>query len=79
MVKAYADKKMQPILGSARPSGSDEPKELTFDMKRELNENSNSLSSKDLYGMVGIVEVTWLCGSGWVDLILGPLCCVQRV
>ena len=25
-------------------------------MKRQLNENSNQLSSKDLYGMVGIVE-----------------------
>ena len=31
-------------------------KELTFEMKRQLNENSNQLSSKDLYGMVGIVE-----------------------
>jgi len=57
-LKALNDKKMQPMLGSAR-SGSDEPKELTFDMKRELNENSNQLSSKDLYGMVGIVEVSF--------------------
>jgi len=47
---------MEPILGSARPSGGDEPKELTFEMKRDLNENSNQLNSKDLYGMVGIVE-----------------------
>ena len=34
------------------------PQELTFDMKRQLNENAASLSSKDLYGMVGIVEDT---------------------
>jgi len=54
-LKAYSDKKFQPLLSSAR-GGSDEPKELTFEMKRQLNENSNQLSSKDLYGMVGIVE-----------------------
>ena len=46
---------MKDLLANARPS-SDEPQELTFEMKRQLNENSNQLSSKDLYGMVGIVE-----------------------
>jgi len=55
-LKTLVDKKMEPILGSARPSGGDEHKELTFEMKRDLNENSNQLNSKDLYGMVGIVE-----------------------
>jgi len=54
-LKGLADKKMQPILSTAR-GGPEEPKEVTFEMKRELNENSNQLSSKDLYGMVGIVE-----------------------
>jgi len=54
-LKAFSDKKMHPILGAAR-GAAEEPKELTFEMKRQLNENSNQLSSKDLYGMVGIVE-----------------------
>jgi len=54
-LKSYADKKFAPLLSAAH-GGSDEPKELTFEMKRQLNENSNQLSSKDLYGMVGIVE-----------------------
>jgi hypothetical protein len=35
----------------------DQPSELTFEMKAQLNHDANSLSSKDLYGMVGIIEV----------------------
>eukprot|EP00908_Phaeocystis_cordata_P001340 Transcript_11421.p1 GENE.Transcript_11421~~Transcript_11421.p1 ORF type:complete len:334 (-),score=185.93 Transcript_11421:186-1187(-) len=58
-LKAFADKKMAPLLGSSRGggySGANEPTELTFEMKQRLNDNANLLSSKDLYGMVGIVE-----------------------
>jgi len=58
-LKAYADKKMAPLLGGSRSagySGGNEPTELTFEMKQRLNDNANLLSSKDLYGMVGIVE-----------------------
>ncbi|KAL1510285.1 hypothetical protein AB1Y20_006605 [Prymnesium parvum] len=54
-LKQYTDKKFGPLLSAAR-GGKDEPTELTFEMKRQLNENSISLNSKDLYGMVGIVE-----------------------
>ena len=57
-LKQFADKKLAP-LGGARGggySGGNEPTELTFEMKQRLNDNANLLSSKDLYGMVGIVE-----------------------
>jgi len=56
-LKAYADRKMAPLSALARES-SDVPHELTFEMKKQLNENAALLSSKDLYGMVGIVEDT---------------------
>ena len=56
-LKAFADKKMAPLVAAARESG-EMPHELTFEMKRQLNENAAHLSSKDLYGMVGIVEDT---------------------
>ena len=46
---------MAPLVAAAREAG-DVPHELTFEMKRQLNENAALLSSKDLYGMVGIVE-----------------------
>ena len=42
--------------GSRRSVPGDVPQELTFEMKRQLNENAALLSSKDLYGMVGVVE-----------------------
>ena len=57
-LKQFADKKLAP-RGGARSggySGGSEPTELTFEMKQRLNDNANLLSSKDLYGMVGIVE-----------------------
>ena len=54
-LKAYADKKMAPLVAAARDAG-ETPQELTFEMKRQLNENAALLGSKDLYGMVGIVE-----------------------
>jgi len=54
-LKGFADKKMAPLLGKGGGGGS-EPTELTFEMKQRLNDNANLLSSKDLYGMVGIVE-----------------------
>ena len=54
-LKAFADRKMAPLVAAAREAG-DVPQELTFEMKRQLNENAALLSSKDLYGMVGIVE-----------------------
>ena len=54
-LKAFADRKMAPLVAAAREAG-DLPHELTFEMKRQLNENAALLSSKDLYGMVGIVE-----------------------
>ena len=54
-LKAFADRKMAPLVAAAREAG-DVPHELTFEMKRQLNENAALLSSKDLYGMVGIVE-----------------------
>jgi len=56
-LKSYADKKMAPLVAAARDAG-ETPQELTFEMKRQLNENAALLSSKDLYGMVGIVEDT---------------------
>jgi len=56
-LKSFADKKMAPLVAAAREAG-DMPQELTFEMKRQLNENAALLSSKDLYGMVGIVEDT---------------------
>lgn len=46
---------MAPLVAAAKEAG-DVPHELTFEMKRQLNENAALLSSKDLYGMVGIVE-----------------------
>jgi len=54
-LKTFSDRKMAPIVAAARESG-ETPNELTFEMKRRLNENAGLLSSKDLYGMVGIVE-----------------------
>ena len=57
LAQAYADRKMAPLAAMARES-SDVPHELTFEMKKQLNENAALLSSKDLYGMVGIVEDT---------------------
>jgi len=54
-LKALSDRKMAPLVAAAREAG-DVPHELTFEMKRQLNENAALLSSKDLYGMVGIVE-----------------------
>ena len=56
-LKSYADKKMAPLVAAARDAG-ETPQELTFEMKRQLNENAALLSSKDLYGMVGLVEDT---------------------
>merc|ERR1719253_681184 len=53
----FADRKMAPLVSAAREAG-DVPHELTFEMKRQLNENAALLSSKDLYGMVGVVEET---------------------
>lgn len=53
-LKILADGKFEPIL--PMDGGADAPKELTFEMKHQLNTNANLLSSKDLYGMVGIVE-----------------------
>ena len=58
-LKSFADKKLAPLMSGARSagySGGSEPTELTFEMKQRLNDNANLLSSKDLYGMVGIVE-----------------------
>jgi hypothetical protein len=54
-LKSFSDRKMAPLVAAAREAG-DVPHELTFEMKRQLNENAALLSSKDLYGMVGIVE-----------------------
>lgn len=48
---------MASLVAAARETG-ESPHELTFEMKRQLNENAALLSSKDLYGMVGIVEDT---------------------
>jgi hypothetical protein len=56
-LKEFADRKLSPLTAAARDAG-DVPHELTFEMKRQLNENAALLSSKDLYGMVGIVEDT---------------------
>jgi len=58
-LKTWTDGKFTPLLGAARQGGVDsaeQPTELTFEMKHQLNQNANLLSSKDLYGMVGIVE-----------------------
>lgn len=59
-LKSFADKKLAPLLsggrGAGHSGGGSEPTELTFEMKQRLNDNANLLSSKDLYGMVGIVE-----------------------
>jgi len=58
-LKTFSDGKFAPLVGSARQGVGDmldQPTELTFEMKHQLNQNANLLSSKDLYGMVGIVE-----------------------
>jgi len=57
-LKAFSASKFAPVLGSSRASvdAEQEPTELTFEMKHQLNQNASLLSSKDLYGMVGIVE-----------------------
>ena len=57
-LKGYADGKWAPLLAAAGGGGgaADAPTELNFEMKLRLNQNANLLSSKDLYGMVGIVE-----------------------
>lgn len=56
-LKAFADAKFSPLLSASGGGGAEgEVTELTFEMKAQLNQNANLLSSKDLYGMVGIVE-----------------------
>jgi len=57
-LKKFADGKLAPLGGGRGGgySGGHEPTELTFEMKQRLNDNANLLTSKDLYGMVGIVE-----------------------
>jgi len=55
-LKTFSDQKFSPLLGANDDAG-DQPTELTFEMKTQLNHDANLLSSKDLYGMVGIVEV----------------------
>ena len=56
-LKAYTSSKFASLVGSAGGAEDfDQPTELTFEMKHRLNQNANQLSSKDLYGMVGIVE-----------------------
>eukprot|EP00967_Tisochrysis_lutea_P117214 scaffold189393_cov35-Tisochrysis_lutea.AAC.1 len=64
-LKQFADQKFAPILssGGAQEETADQPTELTFEMKAQLNHNANLLSSKELYGMVGIVEVRLLIRS----------------
>jgi hypothetical protein len=56
-LKSFSDLKFAPLLGANDDVAADHPTELTFEMKTQLNQNANLLSSKDLYGMVGIVEV----------------------
>eukprot|EP00316_Scyphosphaera_apsteinii_P021022 CAMPEP_0119314896 /NCGR_PEP_ID=MMETSP1333-20130426/34085_1 /TAXON_ID=418940 /ORGANISM="Scyphosphaera apsteinii, Strain RCC1455" /LENGTH=345 /DNA_ID=CAMNT_0007320097 /DNA_START=91 /DNA_END=1128 /DNA_ORIENTATION=+ len=58
-LKIVADGKFSPLLGASRQGVGEtveQPTELTFEMKHQLNQNANLLTSKDLYGMVGIVE-----------------------
>ena len=54
-LKNFSDRKLAPLLAVACEAG-DTTHEVTFGMKRHLNENAALLSSKDLYGMVGVVE-----------------------
>merc|ERR1712216_416077 len=58
-LKNAADKKFAQLIGASH-SGSNDPTEVTFDMRLQLVQNTNQLHSKDLYGMVGIVEES--CG-----------------
>jgi|Transcript_3500 hypothetical protein len=57
-LKAFAEGKFASLLSAAGASveSEDAPTELTFEMKHQLNQNASLLSSKDLFGMVGIVE-----------------------
>mmetsp|Transcript_3499 Transcript_3499/g.7896 ORF Transcript_3499/g.7896 Transcript_3499/m.7896 type:complete len:315 (-) Transcript_3499:225-1169(-) len=56
--QAFAEGKFASLLSAAGASveSEDAPTELTFEMKHQLNQNASLLSSKDLFGMVGIVE-----------------------
>jgi len=57
-LKTFASGKFAALVGDSAHGGDDldQPTELTFEMKHRLNQNANQLSTKDLYGMVGIVE-----------------------
>lgn len=57
-LKAHTSSKFAGLAGDSTHANDDpdQPTELTFEMKHRLNQNANQLSSKDLYGMVGIVE-----------------------
>ena len=55
-LQTWTQGKFAPLLSAASRDEPDAPTELTFEMKHRLNQNANQLSSKDLYGMVGIVE-----------------------
>mmetsp|Transcript_6846 Transcript_6846/g.14981 ORF Transcript_6846/g.14981 Transcript_6846/m.14981 type:complete len:335 (-) Transcript_6846:1412-2416(-) len=57
-LKNFSDSKFAPLLVSRSAADVELPTELTFEMKHQLNQNAALLSSKDLYGMVGIVEET---------------------
>lgn len=49
--QAFADAKFSPLLSASGGGGAEgEVTELTFEMKAQLNQNANLLSSKDLYG-----------------------------
>ena len=53
-LKSFADKKLAPLLAAYKDANV--PTEVTFEMKRQLNEHAAMLSTKDLYGMLVIVE-----------------------
>ena len=56
-LKAISDKKLTPILAKElADKKSNAPPEITYEMKRHLNESCGHLSSKDLYGMMSILE-----------------------
>ena len=54
-MKAIADQKMAPHATAARGAGV-VPKEITFEMRRQLTEGAAHLSPKELYGLLRVVE-----------------------
>ena len=52
-LKAISDKKLASLAAKEKTNS---PPEITYEMKRHLNESCGQLTSKDLYGMMTLLE-----------------------